>query len=139
MKGPLGLPRPLTKIKVSVDTEPIDVNIDFKGPMGVSRPLARPPEERDVEEGNIQECLESKAAHDFAEGIESTSELSSAEISSATRTWCEEILKSATEPTNDPAEILPDDFQPGDVDVDDIPDVDESEEDEEESGNPLGA
>jgi len=138
MEGPLGLPRPLANMEISVSTDPIDVDIQFKGPMGVSRPLARPPEERDVEEGDIQECLESKAAHEFAEGIESTSELSSTEVSNATRSWCEEILKSATEPTNDPAEILPEEFQPGNVDVDDLPDVDQTEEDD-ESENPLEA
>lgn len=112
MEGPLGLPRPMTDIEVSVSTDPIDVKIEFKGPMGVSRPLARPPEEREVTEQDIQECLESRAAHDFARGLSRSFTVPNDKIPQATRSWCQGILKSSTRPTNDPAEILPEEFDP---------------------------
>jgi len=118
-EGPLGLPRPLTKVKVTVSKEPLDVDVQFTGPLGGSRPFAQSADD-EVTEEDIQECMESKAAHEFAKGMQKNIMVPMDKVEEATRSWCEGILRATSKPTNDPAAILGEENIPPEAEVIDV-------------------
>jgi len=117
-EGPLGFPRVLTSLKVYVSKDPVDVSISAEGPMGFSRPFVSA--EGSVTEEDVQECMESRAAHDFARGMEKSPYLDDEGVKDATESWCRGILQATSEPTNNPAEMLPPEFVPTEAEIIDI-------------------
>jgi len=116
-EGPLGLPRPMVRTKIFINREELDVSIRRVGPVGFSRPLSES-SDGEVTEEDIQECMESRAAHKFAKGMQKNPWINSQEeVEEATRSWCEGILNSTTEPTNDPAELMGEEFVPPEAEI----------------------
>jgi hypothetical protein len=119
IKGPLGLPRPLVKMKVLISKRTSDVDVVGVGPFGKKRPLVSasrgaPSEKR------VDKCMQSDGAHKFAEGLEKNPFVTPDQIESATRAWCKGILTSTKRPTRDPAESLPQEHTPPEGDVIDV-------------------
>lgn len=116
-KGLFGAPRPFVRPRIFIDREELEVNIRRVGPMGFSRPFSQS-RDREVTEEDIEECMQSEAAHEFAKGVKKSIGVNTPEeVVEATESWCEGILQATTKPTNDPAEILPEKYIPPEAEI----------------------
>jgi len=119
VRGPLGFPRPLIKMKVLISKHTSDVDIVGVGPLGKKRPLVSAPRGAPSEE-RVEKCMQSDGAHKFAKGLQKNPFVTQEQVESATRAWCKGILTSTRKPTRNPAEALPREYTPPEGEVIDV-------------------